>query len=84
MLNGCRELLLASSSLFFFLFSLAGAPLPQGQPLSKPSPGASLVIQWLGIHLPMQGTRVRSLVWEIPHAAGQLSLGTTTTEAHML
>ena len=26
--------------------------------------GASLVAQWLRIHLPMQGTRVRSLVWE--------------------
>ena len=24
----------------------------------------SLVVQWLRIHLPMQGTRVRSLVWE--------------------
>ena len=26
--------------------------------------GASLVAQWLGIRLPMQGTRVRALVWE--------------------
>ena len=25
---------------------------------------ASLVVQWLGVHLPMQGTRVRALVWE--------------------
>ena len=28
--------------------------------------GASLVAQWLGICLPMQGTRVRALVWEDP------------------
>ena len=27
---------------------------------------ASLVAQWLRIHLPMQGTRVRALVWEDP------------------
>ena len=24
----------------------------------------SLVVQWLRIHLPMQGTQVQSLVWE--------------------
>ena len=28
--------------------------------------GASLVAQWLGVHLLMQGTRVRALVWEDP------------------
>ena len=28
--------------------------------------GTSLVAQWLRIHLPMQQTRVRSLVWEDP------------------
>ena len=27
---------------------------------------ASLVAQWLGIRLPMQGTRVQALVWEDP------------------
>ena len=27
---------------------------------------ASLVAQWLRIHLPMQGTRVQALVWEDP------------------
>ena len=27
---------------------------------------ASLVAQWLRIRLPMQGTRVRALVWEDP------------------
>ena len=28
--------------------------------------GASLVVQWLRICLPMQGTRVQALVWEDP------------------
>ena len=28
--------------------------------------GTSLVVQWLRIHLPMQGTGVRALVWEDP------------------
>ena len=28
--------------------------------------GASLVAQWLSIRLPMQGTRIRALVWEDP------------------
>ncbi|KAJ8780355.1 hypothetical protein J1605_011619 [Eschrichtius robustus] len=32
--------------------------------------GTSLVAQWLGIRLPMQGTRVRSLVWEDPTCRG--------------
>ena len=34
------------------------------------SHGASLVVQWLRIHLPMQGTRVRALVWEDPTCRG--------------
>ena len=29
-------------------------------------PGASLVAQWLRVCLPIQGTRVRALVWEDP------------------
>ena len=33
---------------------------------SKPQRGTSLVAQWLRIRLPMQGTRVRSLVQEDP------------------
>ena len=33
-------------------------------------PGASLVAQWLRICLPMQGTRVRALVWEDPTCRG--------------
>ena len=32
--------------------------------------GASLVAQWLRIHLPMQGTWVRALVWEDPTCHG--------------
>ena len=28
--------------------------------------GASLVVQWLGIYLPMQGTQVQSLIQEDP------------------
>ena len=31
---------------------------------------ASLVAQWLGVCLPMQGTRVRALVWEDPACRG--------------
>ena len=32
--------------------------------------GASLVAQWLRVCLPMQGTRVRALVWEDPTCRG--------------
>ena len=32
--------------------------------------GTSLVVQWLKIHLPMQGTRVQALVWEDPTYRG--------------
>ena len=31
---------------------------------------ASLVVQWLRICLPVQGTRVRALVWEDPTCRG--------------
>ena len=51
--------------------------------------GAALVVQWLRIHLPMQGTQVRALVREDPtcHGATEprapqlLSPRATTTEA---
>ena len=36
----------------------------------KNDPGASLVAQWLRVCLPMQGTRVRALVWEDPTCRG--------------
>ena len=38
--------------------------------LKKLLGGASLVAQWLRICLPMQGTRVRALVWEDPTCHG--------------
>ena len=36
----------------------------------KKKTGASLVAQRLGVCLPMQGTRVRALVWEDPTCRG--------------
>ena len=38
--------------------------------LFKYMSGASLVAQWLRVCLPMQGTRVRALVWEDPTCRG--------------
>ena len=38
--------------------------------LAVKSERASLVAQWLGICLPMQGTRVRALAWEDPTCRG--------------
>ena len=38
--------------------------------LKNKSKGASLVAQWLRVCLPMQGTRVRALVWEDPTCRG--------------
>ena len=35
-----------------------------GWELQEQMVGTSLVVQWLGIQLPMQGTQVQSLVWE--------------------
>ena len=40
------------------------------EPETKGKEGASLVVQWLRICLPMQGTRVRALVWEDPTCRG--------------
>jgi len=34
--------------------------------------GTPLVVQWIGIHLPMLGTQVQSLVWEDSTCLGQL------------
>ena len=36
--------------------------------------------QWLRVSLPMQGTRVRALVWEDPTCCGATGPGATTTE----
>ena len=41
----------------------------------------SLMVQWLRVCLPMQGTLVRSLVQESPRTTGQLSPCATTPEA---
>ena len=43
--------------------------------------GTSLVVQWLRILLPMQGTWVRPLVWEDPTCLGLTKPHATTTEA---
>ena len=40
------------------------------EPGAKAGYWASLVVQWLRIRLPMQGTRVRALVWEGPTCRG--------------
>ena len=52
-------------SFSFFLSKLYQVSVPQ-----ENFHGASLVAQWLRICLPMQGTRVRALVWEDPTCRG--------------
>ena len=44
--------------------------IPQTKKTQKHMGEASLVAQWLRIRLPMQGTRVRALVWEDPTCRG--------------
>ena len=44
----------------------------------------SLVIQWIRICLPMQETRVRSLIWEYPTYLGAISPCSTATEPRLL
>ena len=52
-----------------------------GWPVLKSySVGTSLLVQWIRIRLPMQGTWVQSLVQEDSTCNEQLSPGTTTTE----
>ena len=41
---------------------------------------ASLAVQWITIHLAMQGMAVQFLAQEDPNAAEQLSSAATTTE----
>ena len=38
------------------------------------------MVQWLGVRLPVQGTRVLALSRRVPHAAERLGLCATTTE----
>ena len=40
------------------------------RPIKIQKTRASLVAQWLRVCLPMQGTRVRALVWEDPACRG--------------
>ena len=47
---------------------------------NMPIHGTSLVAQWLGIHLPIQGTWVRPLVWEDPTCRGVAGPVSHTTE----
>ena len=45
-------------------------PTPNLPQIKNACVGTSLVAQWLRIRLPMQGTRVRALVWEDPTCRG--------------
>ena len=47
-----------------------GTLAPSANLLEMQGFGASLVAQWLRVCLPMQGTRVRALVWEDPTCHG--------------
>ena len=47
---------------------LGGVKVQKGG--SRKACGTSLVVQWLRIRLPMQGTQVRALVWEDPTCHG--------------
>ena len=47
-----------------------GRTLAESSTVKNNLGGASLVAQWLRICLPMQGTRVRALVWEDPTCRG--------------
>ena len=44
-------------------------PVPQGEHKSR-GLGASLMVQWLRVHLARQGTLVQSLVWEDARCLG--------------
>ena len=48
--------------------------------IKNPGAETSLVAQWLGICLPIQGHKFDPWSKKIPHAAGQLSLHDRTTE----
>ena len=41
-----------------------GTKIPQGVQCGQKKKMASLVVLWLEIHLPMQGTQIQSLLWE--------------------
>ena len=45
--------------------------------------GVSLVVQWLRVHQPMQGTQVQFLVWEDPMCCWSIKLVLHNNWAHM-
>ena len=53
----------------FYEANITLIPKPK-TPQKNKITGASLVAQWLRICLPIQGTRVRALVWEDPTCRG--------------
>ena len=55
--------------IYMHIHIILGLPL-RIKELKKANSRASLVAQWLRICLPMQGTRVRALVWEDPTCHG--------------
>ena len=55
-----------SNQHFNTLFGLFLSTVEFGSHFLKSFLGISLVVQWLRIHLPMQGTVVQSLIWEAP------------------
>ena len=55
---------------FVFAFTVGGKKESLIATNKKKQSGASLVVQWLRICLPVQGTRVRPLVWEDPTCRG--------------
>ena len=61
-----------------FPLSHLGSPFPRTEN-SLNCPRTSLVVQWLRICLPIQGTWVKFLVQEDPHVVEQLSPCTPTT-----
>ena len=57
--------------------------ISDSSPIRWKAPGTSLVVQWMVICLPVQGTKVQSPVREDPTCCGAVSLCATTTEVHV-
>ena len=68
--------------LILYHTSLISSKLGQKSTCPRLSPqGTSLVVQWLRVHLPMQGTQVPSLIGELrSHMLRQLSPRAATPE----
>ena len=69
-----KGVMFVSRFIFFFLYekekTIISAPLYCLHSFIKDQLRASLVAQWLRVCLPVQGTRVRALVWEDPTCCG--------------